>query len=121
MIPLLLGSREPKTGAGGSTGGQECTRLTCSVGGAPASPHCNVTLSESAAGIAETTQAAELVELGSGSATTTRLLLSALADVGTLERYVPIDVTEAAIRRVARALVSEHPRLTVHGVAGRRP
>jgi hypothetical protein len=33
MIPLFLGSTEPKTRAGGP----KSTRLTCSVGGAPAS------------------------------------------------------------------------------------
>ena len=75
-------------------------------------------LRESAAAIAETTQAAELVELGSGSASKTRLLLSALTDVGTLERYVPIDVTDAAIRSVATALVDEYPGLSVHGIVG---
>ena len=71
-----------------------------------------------AASIAEATQAAELVELGSGSASKTRLLLSALADVGTLRRYVPIDVTEGVIHRVASALVEEYPSLTVHGIVG---
>ena len=75
-------------------------------------------LHNSAPAIAETTQAAELVELGSGTATKTRLLLSALADVGTLQRYVPIDVTETMIRSVATALVDEYPGLTVHGIVG---
>ena len=46
-------------------------------------------LCDSADAIAEITQATELVELGSGTASKTRLLLSALADVGTLERYTP--------------------------------
>src|SRR5438094_9942705 len=34
----------------------------------------------------------ELVELGSGTAAKTRLLLDAMAAAGTLERYVPVDV-----------------------------
>jgi L-histidine N-alpha-methyltransferase len=75
-------------------------------------------LRDSAAAIAATTQAAELVELGCGTASKTRLLLSALADVGTLQRYVPIDVTEAVIRRLASAVVDEYPSLTVHGIVG---
>ena len=75
-------------------------------------------LRDSAAAIAETTQAAELVELGSGTASKTRLLLSALADGGTLQRYVPIDVTEAVIRSLASAVVEEYPSLTVHGIVG---
>jgi len=68
--------------------------------------------------IAAATGAVELVELGSGSATKTRILLSALAETGTLRRYVPIDVTEAAIGSVAAALVDEYPALAVHGIVG---
>jgi len=75
-------------------------------------------LSDRAAAIAATTQAAELVELGSGYATKTRLLLSALHEAGTLRRYVPIDVTESVVREVAAALVDEYPGLAVHGIVG---
>src|SRR3954471_10816693 len=74
---------------------------------------------ERAAGeIAARTQARELVELGSGTASKTRILLSALAAAGTLRRYVPIDVTESMVRDVARALVTEYPGLAVHGIVG---
>src|SRR6476659_3802733 len=38
------------------------------------------------------TGAVELVELGSGSATKTRVLLDAMQAAGTLRRYVPVDV-----------------------------
>jgi len=41
--------------------------------------------------LASLTQAAELVELGSGTASKTRVLLSALHEAGTLRRYVPVD------------------------------
>jgi L-histidine N-alpha-methyltransferase len=75
-------------------------------------------LTDSSDAIADATQAAELVELGSGTASKTRLLLSALADAGTLRRYVPIDVTEAVIRLLAGALVDEYPGLSVHGIVG---
>jgi len=41
--------------------------------------------------IAATTRAETLIEIGSGAATKTRLLLDALAREGTLRLYVPID------------------------------
>jgi L-histidine N-alpha-methyltransferase len=62
--------------------------------------------------------AAEIVELGSGTATKTRLLLRALDDAGTLRRYVPIDVTEGLVRSTAEQLVEELPGLSVHGIVG---
>jgi L-histidine N-alpha-methyltransferase len=62
--------------------------------------------------------AAEIVELGSGTATKTRLLLHALDDAGTLRRYVPLDVTESLVRSTAEELVEELPGLTVHGIVG---
>jgi L-histidine Nalpha-methyltransferase len=67
--------------------------------------------------IAATTQAAELVELGSGSATKTRLLLDALAAQGTLRLYVPIDVNEESLVRAGDELTREYSGLRVHGVA----
>jgi L-histidine Nalpha-methyltransferase len=57
-------------------------------------------------------RAGELVELGSGTATKTRLLL------GGVRRYVPIDVTEAMVRDSAEALTREFPGLAVHGIVG---
>jgi L-histidine N-alpha-methyltransferase len=68
--------------------------------------------------IAARTGAEELVELGSGTAAKTRLLLSALSDAGTLRRYVPLDVTEAMVRDTADALVREFGELAVHGIVG---
>jgi L-histidine N-alpha-methyltransferase len=64
------------------------------------------------------TGAGELVELGSGTAAKTRLLLQAMDDAGTLERYVPIDVTEGMVRACAERLVEEFAGLRVHGVVG---
>jgi L-histidine N-alpha-methyltransferase len=75
-------------------------------------------LEESAPAIAEATRAAELVELGSGTAAKTRLLLDALAATGHLRRYVPVDVTESMVRTSAEELVAEYPGLEVHGVIG---
>jgi L-histidine N-alpha-methyltransferase len=64
------------------------------------------------------TGASELVELGSGSATKTRLLLDAMADAGTLERFVAVDVTENVVREGAAELTREYPGLHVHGLIG---
>jgi L-histidine Nalpha-methyltransferase len=68
--------------------------------------------------IAALTGAVELVELGSGTAAKTRVLLDALQAAGTLERYIPVDVTESMVRDCAETLTSEYPGLRVHGVIG---
>lgn len=68
--------------------------------------------------IVEETGAGELVELGSGTAAKTRVLLDAMARAGTLRRYVPFDVTESMVHGVAAALVEEYPALEVHGIVG---
>ncbi len=70
------------------------------------------------ADIAAATGAEELVELGSGTAAKTRLLLGAMADAGTLRRYVPVDVTESMVLTCADELVDEFPGLKVHGIVG---
>jgi L-histidine Nalpha-methyltransferase len=75
-------------------------------------------LDERAVELAELTGAVELVELGSGTAAKTRVLLDALSAAGTLERYVPIDVTESMVRESAEMLTAEYPGLQVHGVIG---
>jgi L-histidine N-alpha-methyltransferase len=64
--------------------------------------------------IAERTGATELVELGAGYATKTRTLLDALP----VERFIPVDVSEATVRECARQLVDEYPGLAVHGLVG---
>ncbi|MGH2761962.1 MAG: L-histidine N(alpha)-methyltransferase [Thermoleophilaceae bacterium] len=73
-------------------------------------------LAERSGDIAALTGAAEVVELGSGTAAKSRLLLSALAHAGTLRRYVPVDVTEGMIRATGAALDAEYPGLEVHGI-----
>jgi L-histidine Nalpha-methyltransferase len=75
-------------------------------------------LSERAEEIAALTGAVELVELGSGTAAKTRVLLDAMSAAGTLERYVPFDVTESMVRESAETLTAEYPELRVHGVIG---
>jgi L-histidine N-alpha-methyltransferase len=70
------------------------------------------------ADIVAATGAAELVELGSGTAAKTRLLLRAMADAGTLARFVPVDVTESMVLTCADELAAEFPELRVHGIVG---
>lgn len=69
-----------------------------------------------AAEIARVTGAHTLVELGSGSADKTRLLLDALREHGTLRRYVPVDVSEAALQAAGRRVLSAYPGLAVQAV-----
>ena len=57
-----------------------------------------------------------LMELGSGSAAKTRCLLDAMRDAGSLEAYVPVDISEEITRHTAGQLVDEYPGLRVHGV-----
>ncbi|HUA11012.1 MAG TPA: L-histidine N(alpha)-methyltransferase [Solirubrobacteraceae bacterium] len=73
-------------------------------------------LERRAGDIAAATGAAELVELGAGSASKTRVLIEPLLAAGTLVRYVPIDVTESVVRSTAAQLAEEYPTLQVHGV-----
>ncbi len=68
--------------------------------------------------IASLTGAGELVELGSGTAAKTTLLLGAMHAAGTLDRYVPIDVTESMVRASAARLVDAFDGLRVHGIVG---
>lgn len=66
--------------------------------------------------IQQITDCDELVELGAGSATKTRLLLDAMQEAGRLGLYIPFDVSETEVRRVAEELVDEYPGLQVHGI-----
>jgi L-histidine N-alpha-methyltransferase len=57
-----------------------------------------------------------LVELGSGSAAKTRHLLSAMRDGGSLDTYVPVDISEEITHQTAASLVDEYPGLAVRGL-----
>lgn len=62
---------------------------------------------------------AMLVELGSGSAAKTRLLIEAfLARAPGRVRYAPIDISESMLVASGHDLVTEYPRLDVTGIAG---
>lgn len=66
--------------------------------------------------IAADSDATALVELGSGSSEKSRVLLDAMRRHDTLERYVPVDVSESALAEAAEALRAEHPGLAVHAL-----
>nr|WP_202453829.1 L-histidine N(alpha)-methyltransferase [Streptomyces sp. SID4913] len=70
-------------------------------------------LSGRATEIAAASGARTLVELGSGSSEKTRFLLDALPG---LDTYVPVDVSESALRGAADALLAERPQLSVHAL-----
>jgi L-histidine N-alpha-methyltransferase len=73
-------------------------------------------LRERSSPIAERTKARTLVELGSGSAPNTRLLLEALSE--TVERYVPLDVSEQTLRESADAIAAAYRSISVEPVVG---
>ena len=68
------------------------------------------------ADIVATAGVSTLVELGSGSAAKTRHLLDAMRDAGSLDAYVPVDISEEITRETAVQLADEYPGLRVHGV-----
>ncbi|WP_406390180.1 L-histidine N(alpha)-methyltransferase [Streptomyces sp. NBC_00887] len=65
------------------------------------------------ADIAAASGARTLIELGSGSSEKTRHLLDALPGLHT---YVPVDVSESALKGAAEALLAERPGLSVHAL-----
>lgn len=66
--------------------------------------------------IARAAAADTLVELGSGSSSKTPVLLDAMHRTGALRRYVPVDVSPAALEDAVPELVGAYPELEVHGV-----
>jgi L-histidine N-alpha-methyltransferase len=74
-------------------------------------------LAQHAGEIAARSQAHTLVEFGSGSSQKTGLLLDALAAEGTLRRYVPLDVSEAALTAAGARLAQRYPQLPVRALA----
>jgi len=75
-------------------------------------------LEQHAVEIVERNGAGELVELGSGAAEKARILLDAMQRVGTLRRYVALDVSERVVEDAARQLVDAYDALQVRGVIG---
>lgn len=73
-------------------------------------------LQENANAISQITGACELVELGSGSSTKTRILLDAYNHLNYPLRYVPIDVSEGILASSARLLLADYPSLQVQAL-----
>jgi L-histidine Nalpha-methyltransferase len=59
---------------------------------------------------------ASLIELGSGSARKTRVLLDAMRDAGCLESYCPVDISEEITRDTAERIASEYDEVNVRGL-----
>ncbi|MGJ3248651.1 MAG: L-histidine N(alpha)-methyltransferase [Elainellaceae cyanobacterium] len=69
-----------------------------------------------AGAIAQQTGACEIVELGSGSATKTRILLDAYQAQNSPLSYMPIDVSAGILQSSAHQLLADYPTLNVHGL-----
>jgi len=75
-------------------------------------------LQKYASEIARLTGACEIVELGSGSSTKTRILLDAYEQLNYPLYYSPIDVSAGILESSARELLADYPSLLVHGLVG---
>jgi L-histidine N-alpha-methyltransferase len=75
-------------------------------------------LTDVATEIMESIQPVQLIELGSGSSTKTRILLNTPAAQRVLREYVPFDVSKAIIDESAVGLLADYPSLIVHGIVG---
>jgi L-histidine N-alpha-methyltransferase len=58
--------------------------------------------------VAAAGQPATLIELGSGSAAKTRVLLDAMSDAGCLRAYAPVDISEEITRDTAARIAGEY-------------
>lgn len=75
-------------------------------------------LAARASEVAELTRGRTLVELGAGTSEKTLLLLDALSAAGTLERFVPLDVSDDILRLSAEAIAERYPAVSIHGIVG---
>lgn len=75
-------------------------------------------LIEHAALIAEITNATTVIELGSGTSDKTRAMLDAFVAHGTLERFVPLDVSAATLQEAAAMLRRRYPEIVVEPIVG---
>jgi L-histidine N-alpha-methyltransferase len=75
-------------------------------------------LTEHADDIMQQVQPHEMIELGSGSSRKTQILIEAMHHVGSGNTYVPIDVSEAALRDAAQALCDDYSWLRIDALVG---
>ncbi|MEZ2237655.1 L-histidine N(alpha)-methyltransferase [Microcoleus sp.] len=73
-------------------------------------------LEECAGAIANLTGPCEIVELGSGSSTKTRILLDAYSQREYPLHYLPIDISPTILESSAFQLLAEYPSLQIHGL-----
>jgi len=74
-------------------------------------------LTKHAPSLMRSVQPAELIELGSGASLKARTLIDAMHGVGG-SRYVPIDISEGAVRAAALDLCEDYPWLRIDGFVG---
>lgn len=75
-------------------------------------------LRDRSAEIAAMSGADTLVELGSGTSEKTRMLLDALRDRGSLERFIPFDVDASVLDAAGAAIETEYPGIEIDAVCG---
>jgi L-histidine N-alpha-methyltransferase len=75
-------------------------------------------LKRHADGIVARAQPTALVEIGSGMARKTAVLIEALCARNPLPRYVPFDIAREPIEASATALLARYPQLTICGLVG---
>lgn len=75
-------------------------------------------LTANAGEIAALVGASDLVELGSGSARKTQILIEAFAAAGRRLRFMPIDISAEILKLSARSLLDRYPDLEVWGLIG---
>jgi dimethylhistidine N-methyltransferase len=73
-------------------------------------------LRQNAEAIAHLTGPCEIVELGSGSSTKTRILLDAYQKLGSSLHYLPIDISAGILINSAKDLLADYPSLKVRGL-----
>ena len=73
-------------------------------------------LESRAADIVAAAEPRSLIELGSGSAAKTRVLLDAMSDAGCLETYCPVDISEQITRDTANRIADEYDGVEVRGM-----
>lgn len=74
-------------------------------------------LEEYSGAIAQKTGPCEIVELGSGSSTKSRILLDAYQDAGYPLRYLPVDVSDTMLTESAEKLLQEYPAMSIWAIA----
>ena len=75
-------------------------------------------LRDCAAEIAAMVPAENLVELGAGTCTKSRILLDSLRAQGTLTTFTPFDVSEEVLRQCSVGLLDEYPGISVYAMVG---